>query len=992
MRSRGVLAFSVVVAAVAAAAWYIPFGGRSGDEDFVATARRAAARAPEAGAAAEGASGTPREAAPASDATPQRAVETAASARRIFGRVVDARRHGVAGARIRFASEGRTPLEVASREGGAFEIALASVGSQYLKGWLLAVGPDGAIGDGRAVLYPDREDGRYDADHPSDFDAGALTILPPARLIVRVRDEHGPVAGADVTANVSSQWAFETGSLPVVASDADGVAVLLAPSCDATVTATVPGRATARTWTMCESGVEQTIELFLHSTFSVTLRVRDAKTNAPVANAHVVFSEMLSVRQSRVSSYNGPESMGSEGHLPDLVCDADGITHVDDVDPERHLSVRANAPGYDTPDRGRAPLDGSSREIELLLEPSGAKETRFPIVADEAPVPPDGAVVELHESERLFRGDQLVTAKVERRELVITGAPQGWHSVVAAAPDGSLAEFQFSSSQPERPTLRFKRPRKLELHVRHADGRSATDACVGIQGMNVLPPPKRSDEQGRVVFEGMLARRVDVVAYRVGPTGNPLATVDLREGDARVDVVMPERFEVTLAVTLDGRPGLPPTFRINSPLCFWKAEAEDPERGELRVSSLAGAQETKVEAWFVAEMFLFVKLDVPIVRGATPPVVPVALVRGAHLRLDVKRGVEQKFKLRIQKQGDDGKFTNLEAQYRAVDRVNGPNGLFDFAPLEAGTWRVQDEVTRIATEPVALATGEERTATLDISGAIVIHGRVSAPAGTDLRLARIVARGEPAEAGTDRWSRTISPGTYVLEDGTFERTIDGAQPFVRVWHPSLAPPPGDPYVEVRDPTQPVLLSLVDRPSLVFTLVRAGGATSVSDMNLSDRLAIALDREDGDPAHVTRSATTTGAASEVVQLAELPTGRWTLFLDPGGEAAPLLRTGVEISEAGTDLGTLTLERGSVLRVAIADGRANRSGPVRARARHVGAPDYSRFWSRAASSELVLPGLGAGRFEVALSDSTGKELWTGTAECDGAHETALTVELH
>jgi len=358
----------------------------------------------------------------------------------------------------------------------------------------------------------------------------------------------------------------------------------------------------------------------------------------------------------------------------------------------------------------------------------------------------------------------------------------------------------------------------------------------------------------------------------------------------------------------------------------------------------------------------------------------------------VKRADKQRFALRIQRQGDDGKFTNLEAQYRAVDRVNGPNGLFDFAPLEAGTWRVQDEVTRIATEPVVLTTGEEWTSTLDISGAIVIHGRVTAPAGTDLRQARIVARGEPAEAGTDRWSRPTPPGTYVLEDGTFERTIDGAQPFVRVWHPSLAPPPGDPYVEVRDPTQPVLLSLVDRPSLVFTLVRTGGPTRVSDMNLSDRLAIALDREDGDRAHVTRSASTTGAASEVFQLAELPTGRWTLFLDPGGEAAPLLRTGVEISEAGSDLGTLTLECGSTLRVAIADGRANRSGPIRARARHVGAPDYSRFWSRAASSELVLPGLGAGKFDVTLSDSTGKELWTGTAECDGAHETALAVELH
>src|SRR6185369_12349314 len=287
-------------------------------------------------------------------------------------------------------------------------------------------------------------------------------------------------------------------------------------------------------------------------------------------------------------------------------------------------------------------------------------------------------------------GDRLpATAQVERGELVVTDVSQCWHSVVAAAPDGSLAEFQFSSSRAERPTLRFKRPRTLELHLRYADGRVAADACVGIRGLNNPPRPKRSDGQGRVVFDQMLARRVDVVAFRANTIEKPLATVDLREGDARIDVVMPERFEAALAVTLDGRPGLPPAFRVGSPDCYWKVEAEDPERGELRVSSLAGAQESKVEAWFSAETFLSVKVDVPVVRGAAPPVVPIALVHGARLRLDVKRADKQRFALRIQRQGDDGKFTNLEAQYRAVDRVNGPNGLFDFAPLEAGTWRVQ---------------------------------------------------------------------------------------------------------------------------------------------------------------------------------------------------------------------------------------------------------------------------------------------------------------
>src|SRR5262249_27483228 len=321
--------------------------------------------------------------------------------------------------------------------------------------------------------------------------------------------------------------------------------------------------------------------------------------------------------------------------------------------------------------------------------------------------------------------------------------------------------------------------------------------------------------------------------------------------------------------------------------------------------------------------------------------------------------------------------------YRAVDRVNGPEGRFEFAPLEAGTWRVLGEGTMIASEPFVLVSGERRVATFDLSSALVVHGRAPVPAGTHFKDVRIVARGEPAEIAKDRFARPTYPGTFVKPDFTFERTLDGAKPFVRAWHPSLTSPPGDPYVEVRDPTQPVELVLVDRPALAFTVVRTGGAISPSPWDLNDHLAIAFDREDGDHARVIRSIATTGVASEVVHLAEIPPGRWTLLLDPGGEAAPLLRTGVEIADGGTDLGTLDLGPGSTLRIAIADGRADRSGSLHVHAKHVGAPEYSRFWTRAAGSELVLPGLGAGRFEVTLSDSSGKKLWTGTVECDGAH---------
>lgn len=990
MRSRGLLAFAVVVAALAAAGW---FAWRGGGEGSAATARRAAARAPEADAAAEGASGAPHEAAPAPDAAPQRAVEPAAAARRIFGRIVDARRFGVAGARVRFTADGRTPVEATSREGGAFEFAFASVGAKFLLGALLATGPDGALGEGLVALGPDRADGSYDEAQPRDFDAGVLALLPPARIVVHVSDDHGPVEGAEVCAESSGfGWATTTARLPAVTSDANGVAVLSTPRCDATVIATVPGRATARTWTTCESGVEQTIELVLHSSISVTIRVRDAQTGGPVANARVVLGERLIARQNRDSGFIlGPELMGGWGHLPDLVCDADGVAHLDDVDPEQQWMLRARAPRYDAAEGSSAKLDASSRDVELRLTPSGSNELRLPIVADEVPVPADGTVVALRPRSDSSGAGLPDQAKVERGELVIADAPKEWHAVTATAPDGALASFGFNNPRSPQEPVRFKKPRTLELHLRFADGRAAARTRVQIGYGSGATDGLQADDEGQAVRRGLLAWRVRVYPEGAYSMLTPLAEADLREGDARLDVVVPERYEAVLAVTIDGRPGLPPTYRVGSNQLRWKIESEDPERGEVRTSSLAGATEATVEAWFAAASFLPAKLDVPVVRGGAPPVVPVALVRGATLRLDAKRAKEQKFGLWIQRQGDDGKFANLPEQFRAMDRLNGANGLFEFAPLAAGSWRVLDEVTQLASEPVVLATGEERTASLDLSGAVVIRGRITVPAGTDFKDVRVVARGEPAEIATDRFARPTYPGTFVRPDFTFERTVDGAKPFVRAWHPSLTPPPGDPFVEVRDATRPVELALVDRPALAFTVVRTGGAITPSQWDLNEHLSITLEREDGDRARVTRSPATSGAATEVVHLSEIPAGRWTLRLDPGGDAAPVTRTGVEIAESGTDLGPLELGPGSVLRLQIADGRANRSGDLGVHARHVGAPEYSRFLHRAAGPELLLPGLGPGKFEISISDSTGKPLWTGTAEVDGAHETALAVDL-
>src|SRR5262249_55282208 len=157
-------------------------------------------------------------------------------------------------------------------------------------------------------------------------------------------------------------------------------------------------------------------------------------------------------------SINGPERSGWSGHLPDLVCDADGVARFDDFDPERQFTLRARAPGFGSPDGTVARIDATSRDVELRPAASPDHPPRVPIVADERPVPPDGTIVVLRPRDGSSESD-LPRATVDRGELVIAPAPEGWRNVIAETPDGGLAAFDFDARRTERKKVRFTNPR-----------------------------------------------------------------------------------------------------------------------------------------------------------------------------------------------------------------------------------------------------------------------------------------------------------------------------------------------------------------------------------------------------------------------------------------------------------------------------------------------------------------------------------------------------
>ena len=124
---------------------------------------------------------------------------------------------------------------------------------------------------------------------------------------------------------------------------------------------------------------------------------------------------------------------------------------------------------------------------------------------------------------------------------------------------------------------------------------------------------------------------------------------------------------------------------------------------------------------------------------------------------------------------------------------------------------------------------------------------------------------------------------------------------------------------------------------------------------------------------------------------VPRGTWTLWIDAGEDFAPLELRDVAVDDV-TLLEPATFEPGSAVRVRLLVSPGEAAPRIYVSASHEGLPASFRSRNSRGETEVVLAGLGPGRFRVAAMATMAKQrLPEREVELDGRSELTLDFDL-
>jgi hypothetical protein len=171
-----------------------------------------------------------------------------------------------------------------------------------------------------------------------------------------------------------------------------------------------------------------------------------------------------------------------------------------------------------------------------------------------------------------------------------------------------------------------------------------------------------------------------------------------------------------------------------------------------------------------------------------------------------------------------------------IGAPNGPDGSYVFTSLAPGVYRVVDRRSGLASDAVEVfGAGRRSEIELDLKHVVVATGRVVAPPGTPIWMARVVVDDgvQPVEPFL-KSGNVNTPGFGVQQDGKFRIVLPLKRAArLRAWHPFLRPAQQGGEVEVAESVDGLELALEEAPSLQFQPVsrcrsaRPGGCASGS---------------------------------------------------------------------------------------------------------------------------------------------------------------------
>jgi hypothetical protein len=147
--------------------------------------------------------------------------------------------------------------------------------------------------------------------------------------------------------------------------------------------------------------------------------------------------------------------------------------------------------------------------------------------------------------------------------------------------------------------------------------------------------------------------------------------------------------------------------------------------------------------------------------------------------------------------------------------------------------------------------------------------------------------------------------------------------------------------------------------------------------------------EGEPAAIAETAVD---GTETFSFGGHAPGRYTVWIDLGDPTPPLVLRRVDLRAGVTDLGTRPAPPGGSVRVRVLvpDGQAMPA--IRVEAHRTTEPSYERHEEARTGDDVVVHGLGPGRFRVtATFHGERRPRLDETIESDGASEIVLTLDL-
>jgi hypothetical protein len=916
---------------------------------------------------------------------------------------VDDRRRGVEGAHVALVVQGRSIHEARTDADGAYRFE-GAVPDQPRSTWM-GLSPTARCD---CVVRARTADGRsgqvalvLSARSPDDGDLrlAPLVLGEAFALTIEVSADTGPVAGARVRVGGGppdhrKSWGWYEAAL----TDAAGRARLTGlPRGTAGVYVTAEGWGPGVAASPIPRLQGSPLEVRLPPRRHVDILVLEEGTGNPVPEAEV--SVVVALPQpDRGWVQLGP----AEGIAP---TDTRGLTRVPAFAPACRGWAYVRAPGR--PQRTRASNAPMAWEASQTVVRVPAPNTlSWVVVPGDGPIPADGTPVRVCRGDRIVYGDGYLPPEVgsiENGHLVIPHAvAQTEHRpyhLIATAPDGRCALAAVAQGQSQGEEVAFRGPRTLTVRVSDHAGNPVAGVGLSLRECRSSCLHERirpTDRQGVCVLTPLLPEAVRVSLYGIeGWVERQVQDVDLTAGDQTVVLSLPPAQRLLVHVLVDGEPRLPPSWRlqVGRHRVGSRQVTEDARTGTIRTTLACTDPLVGSVVRLETDTFGTATGTAEQAAATDAAVVTLSLRTGGRILARVTPPADGRFSLFLERYvdaiGDFGVTALPVAPEAARD------GIFEFAGLEAGRYRLRERFTHLLSG-VAVVTeaGGDVELPFDLSGMGMVRGRIEAPEDGGVALARVevqglVEPGGPSVPGLLPGGRRAPPNTIPVDaQGEFQLQVPGDRAItLDAWHPFLQS--GGP-VEVQGPRDDVRLVLRHGPTAALVLDRE--PTPQEAARLEGSILLFADDVRGEPAW---RCPATVSGREIL-FGRFEPGVYTLWLD-GGTLAPIVLRDVHLGPGRTRVEGATVRGGCRLRFELEVPAGRVVSRLLFLAESLDGPPYARsgsVWDAARTAELRA--LGAGRFRVAVHaiEAPGQEprlVFEDEISLDGVNDARVTVDL-